>query len=107
MPMHPNPMAETSSPSPSVRLSTGFLLTAHRSVVGYLRQHYDNAVNASVNNATRASSCTSADDDTSSSEPSIARAASPALLSMSSAILASIVWAAMMRHAVTGSPWPM
>ncbi len=64
---------------------------------------YGDAANASVNNATSASSCTSADDDTSSSEPSSARAASPALLSISSAILASMVWAAMMRHAVTGS----
>jgi hypothetical protein len=66
-------------------------------------QRYGNAVNASVNSATRASSCTSAEDDTSSSEPSSARAASPALLSISSAILASMVWAAMIRHAVTGS----
>ena len=36
-------------------------------------------------------------------DPSSARAASPALLSISSAILVSIVCAAMMRHAVTGS----
>ena len=40
---------------------------------------------------------------TSSSEPSSARAASPALLSISSAILVSMVCAAMIRHAVTGS----
>jgi hypothetical protein len=53
--------------------------------------------------ATRASSWTSAEEDTSSSEPSSARAASPALLSMSSAIRASMVCAAMMRQAVTGS----
>jgi hypothetical protein len=64
---------------------------------------YGNADNASVNNATSASCCTSADDNTSSSEPSSALAASPALLSISSAILASMVCAAMMRHAVTGS----
>jgi len=64
---------------------------------------YGDADNASVNNATRASSCTSADNDTSSPEPSSALAASPALLSISSAILVSMVCAAMMRHAVTGS----
>jgi hypothetical protein len=63
---------------------------------------YGNADNASVNNATSASCCTSADDHT-SSEPSSALAASPALLSISSAILVSMVCAAMMRHAVTGS----
>ena len=45
--------------------------------------------------------------DASSSEPSSARAASPALLSISSAILASMVCAAMIRQAVTGSVWPM
>jgi peptide/nickel transport system substrate-binding protein len=80
-----------------------FLHTARTRSGGQERSSYGYAVNASVNNATRASSCTSADDDTSSSEPSSARAASPALPSISSAIFASIVWAAMMRHAVTGS----
>ena len=58
---------------------------------------------ASVSSATSASSWTSADDETSSSEPSRARAARPALLSISSAILVSMVCAAMIRHAVTGS----
>jgi len=56
-----------------------------------------------VSNATSASSCTSADEETSWSDPSSARAASPALLSISPAIRASMVGAAMMRHAVTGS----
>src|SRR5918992_6399174 len=55
---------------------------------------------ASVSNATSASCCTSVDDPTSCSEPSSACAARPALLSMSLAIRASIVCAAMMRHAV-------
>ena len=64
---------------------------------------YGLADNASVSSPTSASSCTSAEDDTSSAEPSRARAARPALLSISSAILASMVCAAMMRHAVTGS----
>ena len=45
-------------------------------------------------------------DDT-SSEPSSARAASPALLSMSSAMRASMVCAAMIRQAVTGMVCPM
>src|SRR3954468_16172594 len=58
---------------------------------------------ASVSRDTNASSCTSTEDVISSSEPSRARAASPALLSMSSAILESRVWAAMTRQAVTGS----
>ena len=39
--------------------------------------------------------------------PSSARAASPALPSISPAIRASMVCAAMMRHAVTGSACPM
>ncbi len=43
----------------------------------------------------------------SSADPSRARAASPALLSMSSAIRESMVCAAMIRHAVTGCSWPM
>jgi hypothetical protein len=42
-------------------------------------------------------------DDATSSAPSSARAARPALLSISSAIRVSMVWAAMIRHAVTGS----
>ena len=60
---------------------------------GEARQGYADAVsdNASVSNVTSASSCTSADDETPSSEPSSALAASPALLSMSSAILVSMV----------------
>src|SRR5665648_509162 len=46
------------------------------------------AASASVSSPTRASSCTSVDDEASSSwAPSSARAASPALLSISSAIL--------------------
>jgi len=56
-----------------------------------------------VSNATSASSCTSADEETSWSDPCSARAASPALLSISPAIRASMVGAAIMRHAVTGS----
>jgi hypothetical protein len=64
---------------------------------------YGDAVKASVNSATNASCCTSADDQISSSEPSSALAASPAFLSISSAILPSMVRAAMMRQAVTGS----
>src|SRR3954454_23168137 len=66
--------------------------------------YYDLAVRASVSRLTRASTCTSAEDATSSSDPSSARAARPALLSMSSAILVSRVCAAMIRQAVTGSP---
>src|SRR4051794_3738709 len=62
---------------------------------------------ASVSSATSASSWMSTDEPTSSSEPSRARAARPALLSINSAILVSIVCEAMIRHAVTGSAWPM
>ena len=51
-----------------------------------------------------ASSCTESAEPTSTSLPSSARAARPALASISSAILASMVCAAMIRHAVTGSP---
>src|SRR5258706_12507029 len=65
------------------------------------------ARSVSVSNATSASSCTSADEETFWSDPSSARAASPALLSISPAIRASMVCAAMMRHAVTGSACPM
>ena len=54
-----------------------------------------------------ASSCRLDSAATAESSPSSARAASPALLPMSSAIFASIVWAAMMRQAVTGSTCPM
>ena len=56
---------------------------------------------ACVSRATSASSWTST-EPISSSEPSSATAASPALLSMSSATRVSIVCEAMMRHAVTG-----
>ena len=56
------------------------------------------ARSASVSSATKASSCTSADEVTSWSDPSSARAASPALLSVSAAIRASMVCPAMMRH---------
>ena len=49
----------------------------------------------------------SAEDATSSSEASSAREDSPALLSISSATRVSIVWAAMIRQAVTGSVWPI
>ena len=53
----------------------------------------DAAINASVNNATRALRCMLADEDTSSSDrPVLGRRA--ALVSMSSAIFASIVWSA-------------
>ena len=62
---------------------------------------------ASVSSATSASSWMSTDEPTSSSEPSRARAAMPALLSISSAILVSIVCEAMIRQAVTGSAWPI
>gem|GEM_PF-4895177 len=60
------------------------------------------AARASLSSSTRASSWMSADDDTSESEPSRARAANPALPSMSVAIRASTVCAAMTRQAVTG-----
>ena len=51
----------------------------------------------------RASSWTESVEPTSASLPSRARAASPCFASISSAIFESIVCAAMMRHAVTGS----
>ena len=54
-----------------------------------------------------ASSWTESPEPISSSLPSSARAASPCLLSMSSAIRLSMVWAARIRHAVTGSSWPI
>ena len=63
---------------------------------------YACASSASVSRATSASSCTSADEEISSSEPSSALAARPALLSISSAIFVSMVCEAMIRHAVTG-----
>jgi hypothetical protein len=49
----------------------------------------------------------SKEEPTSSPEPSSARAARPALLSISSAIRASMVCAAMIRQAVTGWSWPI
>jgi hypothetical protein len=51
----------------------------------------EDARSASVSNATSAWSCTSAGGEASWSDPSSARAASPALLSMSSAIRVSMV----------------
>ena len=65
------------------------------------------ASSASVRIATRVSTWTSTVEVSSSPAPSSARAARPALASMSSAILASIVWAAMIRQAVTGSVCPI
>ncbi len=50
-----------------------------------------------------ADSCTESLDCGSTASPSSARAASPCFESISSAIFVSIVCAAMMRHAVTGS----
>lgn len=96
LPSHHRPFSASQRP----REPGGSQTTAS---VGLPTDGYGEADNASVNIATRASSCTSADDDTSSSEPSSALAASPALLSISSAIFVSMVCAAMMRHAVTGS----
>ena len=69
--------------------------------------HFCRSVSASVSSAASASVWMSADEATSSSVPSSARAARPALASISSAILASIVWAAMIRQAVTGSVCPI
>ena len=53
-----------------------------------------------------AASCTGSAADSSTASPSRARAASPCFWSISSAIFVSIVCAAMIRHAVTGAPWP-
>ena len=89
---HAHPADITSNPIDAIGSSAGNQR---------LRRRYSDS--ALVSRATRASSWKSADAATSSSDPSRAVAARPALASIRSAILVSMVWAAMMRHAVTGS----